>query len=77
MCDFSFEYGIVTVSWCAEFAFRIRVRKSAIGSVMVMRGPQPSLAGVSARRRTPQPGLRRLTPARTYRRSWGVTRSSW
>ncbi|GAA2719837.1 hypothetical protein CAE01nite_06140 [Cellulomonas aerilata] len=36
MCDFSFENGMVTVSWCAEFAFRRRVSMSAIGSVMVM-----------------------------------------
>src|SRR5450759_2401464 len=46
ICDFSFEYGMVTESWCAEFALRRRVRRSAIGSVIVM-GLQPSLIGVS------------------------------
>jgi len=36
MCDFSFEKGMETSSWCAELAFRTRVNMSAIGSVMVM-----------------------------------------
>src|ERR1700722_6491610 len=34
--SFTLEPGIFTVSNCAEFAFRIRVSMSAIGSVMVM-----------------------------------------
>src|SRR5687768_5954386 len=61
MCDFSFENGIETESWCAEFALRRRVRKSAIGSVIVM-GRQPFLAGVSAR----WCGSRRTTGAQTF-----------
>ena len=36
MLPFSLEKGITTSSWYAELALRIRVRKSAIGSVMVM-----------------------------------------
>ena len=36
MCDLSFEYGIPTVSWYAELAFRTRVSMSAIGSVIDM-----------------------------------------
>src|SRR5580765_7631724 len=32
----SLENGMLTVSWCAELAFRTRVNMSAIGSVMVM-----------------------------------------
>ena len=36
MCALIFEYGIDTVSWYAEFAFRRRVNMSAIGSVIVM-----------------------------------------
>ena len=31
-----FECGITTSSWYAELALRRRVKKSAIGSVMVM-----------------------------------------
>src|SRR3954447_269606 len=38
MCVFSFEDGMAAESWYAEFALRIRVRKSAIGSVIVMSG---------------------------------------
>ena len=36
MCDLIFEYGMPTVSWYAELAFRSRVSMSAIGSVIVM-----------------------------------------
>jgi hypothetical protein len=36
MCDLIFEYGMPTVSWYAEFAFRRRVSMSAIGSVIDM-----------------------------------------
>src|SRR5690606_29790579 len=36
-----FECGSTTVSWYAEFALRRRVRKSAIGSVIVMVTCQP------------------------------------
>src|ERR1700693_6616024 len=36
MWDLIFEYGMPTVSWYAEFAFRSRVSMSAIGSVIVM-----------------------------------------
>src|ERR1700744_1329479 len=36
MCDLIFEYGMLTVSWYAELAFRRRVSMSAIGSVIVM-----------------------------------------
>src|SRR3954470_12722541 len=36
MCALIFEYGMATVSWYAEFAFRRRVSMSAIGSVIVM-----------------------------------------
>src|SRR3954451_6551141 len=45
MCVFSFEDGMAAESWYAEFALRIRVRKSAIGSVIVMSGGA-SLAAV-------------------------------
>ena len=38
MLPFSFEKGMTTSSWYAELALRILVRKSAIGSVMVMVG---------------------------------------
>ena len=38
MLPFSLEKGMTTSSWYAEFALRILVRKSAIGSVMVMVG---------------------------------------
>src|SRR6218665_1779965 len=38
MCTLSFEFGIDTASWCAEFAFRKRVSMSATGSVIVMAG---------------------------------------
>ncbi|GAA4222458.1 hypothetical protein GCM10023075_13510 [Streptosporangium album] len=41
MCALIFEYGIATVSWYAEFAFRRRVSMSAIGSVIVMAGGLP------------------------------------
>jgi hypothetical protein len=46
MWDFSFEYGMDTVSWYAEFALRKRVSMSAMGSVMVI-GLQPFLVAVS------------------------------
>src|SRR5580700_2506671 len=36
MWDLILEYGMPTVSWYAEFAFRRRVSMSAIGSVIVM-----------------------------------------
>jgi hypothetical protein len=36
MCDLIFEYGMPTVSWYAELAFRRRVSMSAIGSVIDM-----------------------------------------
>src|SRR4029077_1788720 len=36
MWDLICEYGMPTVSWYAEFAFRSRVSMSAIGSVIVM-----------------------------------------
>ena len=36
MCDLIFEYGMPTVSWYAELAFRTRVSMSAIGSVIDM-----------------------------------------
>src|ERR1700721_3326034 len=36
MWDLILEYGMPTVSWYAEFAFRSRVSISAIGSVIVM-----------------------------------------
>src|SRR5260370_30000369 len=36
MWDLILEYGMRTVSWYAEFAFRRRVSMSAIGSVIVM-----------------------------------------
>src|SRR5207344_2838763 len=36
MLDLILEYGMPTVSWYAEFAFRSRVSMSAIGSVIVM-----------------------------------------
>src|SRR6188768_1992452 len=45
MLPFSLENGITTSSWYAEFALRIRVRKSAIGSVMVMATVVPSSPG--------------------------------
>src|ERR1700712_1077312 len=37
-----FECGSVTSSWYAELALRRRVKKSAIGSVIVMTGLLPS-----------------------------------
>src|SRR4029077_15608288 len=36
MWDLILEYGMPTVSWYAEFAFRSRVSMSAMGSVIVM-----------------------------------------
>ena len=36
MLPFNLEKGMTTSSWYAELALRIRVRKSAIGSVMDM-----------------------------------------
>src|SRR3954453_20318999 len=45
MCVLSFDDGMLAESWYAEFALRIRVRKSAIGSVIVMSGGA-SLAAV-------------------------------
>src|SRR5882762_2304567 len=41
MFALSFECGITTSSWYAEFAFRRRVSMSAIGSVIVMVTCQP------------------------------------
>ncbi|GAA2864983.1 hypothetical protein GCM10010517_24250 [Streptosporangium fragile] len=41
MCALIFEYGMATLSWYAEFAFRRRVSMSAIGSVIVMAGGLP------------------------------------
>jgi hypothetical protein len=41
------EYGMPTVSWYAEFAFRSRVSMSAIGSVIVMAN-RPSSPGFPA-----------------------------
>jgi hypothetical protein len=38
MWALSFEFGIDTESWCAEFALRRRVSMSATGSVIVMTG---------------------------------------
>ena len=55
MCALSFECGIDTVSWCAEFALRRRVSMSATGSVIVM-VVELFLAVVSAR----EPDLRAL-----------------
>lgn len=46
MCALILEYGIVTVSWYAEFALRRRVSMSAIGSVIVM-ADWPFLTAVS------------------------------
>src|SRR5215213_8408718 len=40
-----FDEGISTVSWAAMMPLRIRVRKSAMGSVMLMRGPLPARLG--------------------------------
>src|SRR3954452_14445325 len=69
MCVLSFDDGMLAESWYAEFALRIRVRKSAIGSVIVMSGGA-SLAAVPHAL-----GPRRLG-ARASRRSvllrWGV-----
>ena len=45
-----FEWGTFTWSWYAELALRRRVRKSAIGSVMVMVDLDTFLAAV------PMPG---------------------
>src|SRR3984957_13668450 len=47
MCDLIFEYGMPTVSWYAELAFRTRVSMSAIGSVIDM-AALAFLAAVSA-----------------------------
>src|SRR3954453_20153443 len=41
MCSLSLECGRTTSSWYAEFALRRRVKKSAIGSVIVMLTCQP------------------------------------
>ena len=43
-----FDDGRVTSSWYAELALRRRVKKSAIGSVMVMGDRQPSRSGSHA-----------------------------
>src|SRR4029079_10161552 len=50
-----FECGRVTSSWYAELALRRRVKKSAIGSVMVMTAGSPSS------RRFPFQGLPQLS----------------
>src|SRR5918994_6736171 len=42
---FKFEDGMSTVSWAAMMPLRIRVRKSAMGSVMLMRSPLPARLG--------------------------------
>src|ERR1700712_5407737 len=42
MCTLIFEWGRVTSSWYAELALRRRVKKSAIGSVMVLTASSPS-----------------------------------
>src|SRR5688572_485905 len=42
---FSFDDGISTVSWAAMIPLRMRVRKSAMGSVMLMRDPLPARLG--------------------------------
>src|SRR5580658_9684013 len=47
MWDLILEYGMPTVSWYAEFAFRSRVSMSAIGSVIVMAN-RPSSPGFPA-----------------------------
>src|ERR1700749_197249 len=44
MWDLILEYGMPTVSWYAELAFRSRVSMSAIGSVIVMAN-RPSSPG--------------------------------
>src|SRR6218665_3061722 len=49
MCTLSFEFGIDTASWCAEFAFRKRVSMSATGSVIVMAGMSLLSPGFTAR----------------------------
>src|SRR5918998_1649445 len=82
MCDFSFECGMVTVSWCAEFALRRRVSMSAIGSVIVM-GSCPSSPGYPddvTRLRGRRPDLRRScyqllldTPGSSPR--WAISRT--
>jgi hypothetical protein len=51
MCDLIFEYGMPTVSWYAELAFRSRVSISAIGSVIDM-AVLAFLAAVSVLART-------------------------
>src|SRR3954465_11045017 len=54
MCALIFEYGMATVSWYAEFAFRRRVSMSAIGSVIVMAywPSSPRFPSVMGTRRT-------------------------
>src|SRR5919107_585990 len=42
---FRFDDGMSTVSCAAMMPLRIRVRKSAMGSVMLMRGPLPARLG--------------------------------
>src|SRR5690625_4650399 len=49
MWDFSFEYGMDTDSWYAEFALRNRVNMSAMGSVIVISGSGPSSSRFPAR----------------------------
>src|SRR5215216_1515667 len=41
----SFDEGISTVSWAAMIPLRMRVRKSAMGSVMLMPIPLPARLG--------------------------------
>src|SRR6185312_7406734 len=55
-----FECGNVTWSWYAELALRRRVKKSAIGSVMVMTASVTFLAVV------PGQGLPRSSPVGSY-----------
>ena len=45
MCDLSLLYGMVTLSWYAELAFRRRVSMSAMGSVIVIGLLRPSRRG--------------------------------
>src|SRR4051794_39551311 len=56
MFALSFECGSLTSSWYAEFALRRRVKKSAMGSVIVMVTCQPFSPG------SPLPGTRTAGP---------------
>ncbi|CDZ89183.1 hypothetical protein RHRU231_470031 [Rhodococcus ruber] len=65
-----FEWGSFTSSWYAVLALRRRVKKSAIGSVMVMADLFTFLVAVPMQHRQRRRTCRRRGPAVGLRRTW-------